>query len=181
VQIGTTQVPIRLDPAQVLADTIQPTETDAPGLTVGGTPGTFAVTPDGQASYVVDLFIPPGRITPNLKLLYGSGSGQSIFGVGWQLSGLSQITRCPHTIALDRGAVHVAGPEFLAEALGITPAGRLPCFVAAQIAVTSLAGLAAYLGAAGLPYRRVRLKAEGDAIAVTLPAAIGDTMLFHAA
>ena len=85
------------------------------------------------------------------------------------------------TIALDRGAVHVAGPKFLAEALGIAPAGGLPGFVAAQIAVTSLAGLAAHLDAAGLAYRRIRLKAAGDAIAVTLPAAIGDTMLFHAA
>jgi hypothetical protein len=85
------------------------------------------------------------------------------------------------TIALDRGGIHVAAPEFLAEALGITPAGRLPCFVAAQIAVTSLAALAAHLDAAGLAYRRIRLKAEGDAIAVTLPAAIGDTLLFHAA
>jgi hypothetical protein len=84
------------------------------------------------------------------------------------------------TIALDRGAVHVAAPEFLGEALGITPAGSLPCFVAAQLAVTSLAALAAHLDAAGLAYRRIRLKAEGEAIAVTLPAAIGDTLLFHA-
>jgi hypothetical protein len=85
------------------------------------------------------------------------------------------------TIALDRGAVHIAAPVFLGEALGITPAGRLPGFVAAQIAVTSLAALAAHLDAAGLAYRRIRLKAAGDAIAVTLPAAIGDTLLFHAA
>jgi hypothetical protein len=85
------------------------------------------------------------------------------------------------TIALDRGAVHIAAPEFLGEALGITPAGRLPGFVAAQIAVTSFALLAGHLDAAGFAYRRIRLKAAGDAIAVTLPAAIGDTLLFHAA
>jgi hypothetical protein len=85
------------------------------------------------------------------------------------------------TIALDRGAVHVAAPEFLTTALGIIPAGRLPCFVAAQIAVTSLAVIAAHLDATGLAYRWIRLKAAGDAIAVTLPAAIGDTLLFHAA
>jgi hypothetical protein len=85
------------------------------------------------------------------------------------------------TIALDRGVVHIAAPGFLGEALGITPAGRLPGFVAAQIAVTSLAALAVHLDAAGLAYRRIRLKAEGNAIAVTLPAAIGDTLLFHAA
>jgi hypothetical protein len=84
------------------------------------------------------------------------------------------------TIALDRGAVHVAAPEFLAEALGITPAGRLPGFVAAQIAVTSIRRLAAHLDATGLAYRWIGLKAAGDAIAVTLPAAIGDTLLFHA-
>jgi hypothetical protein len=85
------------------------------------------------------------------------------------------------TIALDRGAVHVAAPEFLTTALGLIPAGRLPCFVAAQIAVTSLAVIAAHLDATGLAYRWIRLKAAGDAIAVTLPAAIGDTLLFHAA
>jgi hypothetical protein len=84
------------------------------------------------------------------------------------------------TIALDRGAVHIAAPEFLAAAFDITPAGRLPSFVAAQIAVTSLAELAARLDAAGLAYRRVRLK-QDDAIAVALPAAVGDTLLFHAA
>ena len=84
------------------------------------------------------------------------------------------------TIQLARGAVHVAGPEFLAEALGVTPAGKLPCLVAAQIAVTSLAGVAAHLDAAGLAYRRTRLR-EADAIAVAMPAVIGDTLLLHAA
>jgi hypothetical protein len=84
------------------------------------------------------------------------------------------------TIALDRGAVHIAAPEFLGEALGITPAGRLPSFVAAQIAVASLSGLVTHLDAGGIAYRRVRLKAA-NAIGVTLPASIGDTLLFHAA
>jgi Glyoxalase-like domain len=84
------------------------------------------------------------------------------------------------TIALERGTIHIAAPEFLAAAFDITPAGRLPGFVAAQIAVTSLAELAAHFDAAGLAYRRVRLK-QDDAIAVALPAAIGDTLLFHAA
>ena len=84
------------------------------------------------------------------------------------------------TIALNRGVVHIAAPAFLAEALGITLAGRLPCFVAAQIAVASLARLAGHLDAAQLAYRRIWLKADGDAVAVTLPAAIGGTLLFHA-
>src|SRR5439155_275510 len=84
------------------------------------------------------------------------------------------------TIALNRGVVHIAAPAFLAEALGITLAGRLPCFVAAQIAVANLARLAGHLDAAQFAYRRIRLKADGDAVAVTLPAAIGDTLLFHA-
>ena len=84
------------------------------------------------------------------------------------------------TIALDRGALYFARPEFLAEALSITPVATLPCFVATQIAVASVASLAAYLHDAGLPYRQVRLK-SGEAIAVTLPPAIGDTMLFHTA
>jgi hypothetical protein len=84
------------------------------------------------------------------------------------------------TVALDRGAVHVASPTYLSDAFGIGAAGNPPCFVAAQIAVESLATIEAYLAAASLNYRRVRLEPEGEAIAVPLPAALGGTMLFHA-
>jgi hypothetical protein len=57
----------------------------------------------------------------------------------------------------------------------------LPGFVAAQIAVESLATIEPYLAAAGLNYRRVRLESEGSAPTVALPAALGGTMLFHTA
>jgi hypothetical protein len=87
--------------------------------------------------------------------------------------------RAVTTIALDRGALHIAAPAFLAERLGILPAGALPCFVAAAVAVHSLTRLENHLTAAGLAYRPVRLEGDGDALAVTLPAALGDTLLFH--
>src|SRR5204863_242175 len=43
------------------------------------------------------------------------------------------------TIALERGAIHIAQPRYLRDPFGITPAGTLPCFVATQIAVADLA------------------------------------------
>jgi hypothetical protein len=85
------------------------------------------------------------------------------------------------TVALDRGAVHIARASYLSDAFGIGAAGSLPGFVAAQIAVESLATIEPYLAAAGLSSRRVRLKSEGSALAVALPAALGGTMLFHTA
>src|SRR3984957_18999639 len=42
------------------------------------------------------------------------------------------------TIALARGALHFAAPTYLKDALGIVPAGKLPCLVAASVAVASL-------------------------------------------
>ncbi len=83
------------------------------------------------------------------------------------------------TVALDRGTVHIARPPYLSDVLGVTAAGSLPCFVAAQIAVKSLAEITRHLAAASVAFRRIRLD-EGDAIAATLPAALGGTMLFHA-
>ena len=83
------------------------------------------------------------------------------------------------TIALDRGAIHIARPDYLMQAFGIIPAGTLPCFVATQIAVASLVAIEARLAGAGLPYRGVRLQSEGHAIAATLPDAVGSSMLFH--
>ena len=73
------------------------------------------------------------------------------------------------------------GLPYLSDAFGIGAAGSLPCFVAAQIAVESLATIEPYLAAVGLSSRRVRLKSEGSALAVALPAALGGTMLFHTA
>jgi hypothetical protein len=83
------------------------------------------------------------------------------------------------TIALDRGAVNIARPLYLSEALGMTAAGALPCFVAAQIAVTNLAEISSQLTAAGIIFRQIRL-GDSDAIAATLPSTLGGTILFHA-
>ena len=84
------------------------------------------------------------------------------------------------TIVLDRGTIHIARPTYLRDAFGITPAGTLPCFVAAQIAVTNIAVFESCLRDAGLSGRRVRLDSRDEAIALDLPAALGGAMLFHA-
>jgi hypothetical protein len=73
----------------------------------------------------------------------------------------------------------VAHPHYLSEAFGITAAGSLPCFVAAQIAVRSFADISSQLAAADIIFRQIRLR-EGDAIAATLPSTLGGTMLIHA-
>ena len=83
------------------------------------------------------------------------------------------------TIELDRGAVHIARPDYLWQAFGIVPAGTLPCFVAAQIGVANLPALEGCLREGGLAGRRVRLASEDEAIALDLPAALGGAMLFH--
>jgi hypothetical protein len=80
------------------------------------------------------------------------------------------------TIALDRGRLHFATPAYLEAALGIIPEGKLPCLVAASIAVESLARLEACLVAGSLPHRRA---AAG--ITVSLPAALGDALIFSEA
>lgn len=67
------------------------------------TPGSFAVSQDGAATYSIPIRVPPGiaGVEPKLALVYSSRAGNGPFGIGWSLTGLSAISRCPRTVAQD--------------------------------------------------------------------------------
>ena len=70
--------------------------------TVGRLAGSAGVS-GGAASYEIPIVVPPGRrgMQPGLSLNYSSRAGNGIAGMGWSLSGLSSLHRCPHTLEQD--------------------------------------------------------------------------------
>jgi len=76
---------------------------DIPTERAGTIAGSFSVSRTGEAVYAMPLVVPPGRagMQPALSLAYDSGQGEALFGVGFSLSGLSSIGRCPQNIAQD--------------------------------------------------------------------------------
>ena len=70
---------------------------------MGRTPGSFAVSARGAATYSIPLWTPSGiaGLKPSLGLVYSSNSGDGLYGVGWGVAGLSNIARCKKTIAQD--------------------------------------------------------------------------------
>src|SRR5882724_10391303 len=77
---------------------------------VGRTPGGFAVSQTGAATYTIPIWAPPGPggVQPRMALVYSSQQGSSTLGVGWSLNGLSSITRCNLTFAQDAAPAPVA-------------------------------------------------------------------------
>jgi RHS repeat-associated protein len=84
-------------------DSLVPTELDNEGFVPGTLEGRFNVTSDGAATYQVPLWVPAGRasIQPALSLNYNSRGGNGLLGMGFALSGLSQIVRCNKTVVQD--------------------------------------------------------------------------------
>ncbi|MFV3130842.1 polymorphic toxin-type HINT domain-containing protein [Niveispirillum sp. KHB5.9] len=80
-------------------------ERDTPEV-AGAVSGSFAVAGSGAATYAVALAVPPGiaGVEPSLSLVYSSHEGNGLMGVGWTLTGLSAITRCPRIQATDKVA-----------------------------------------------------------------------------
>jgi hypothetical protein len=66
-------------------------------------PGQFAVAPSGAATYSIPIQVPSGvaGVEPKLALTYNSQAGAGLLGLGWSLSGLSIISRCPQTVLQD--------------------------------------------------------------------------------
>lgn len=73
------------------------------GAVAGRLQGSGSVSADGAATYSIPLWMPPGRagMAPTLTLDYNSRRGNGLLGVGWMLTGFSQITRCCRTFIQD--------------------------------------------------------------------------------
>ena len=67
------------------------------------TTGTIEVNASGQAQFTLPIAIPPGikSVAPEVSLIYTSGTGNGLAGYGWALSGLTAISRIPHSLDSD--------------------------------------------------------------------------------
>jgi RHS repeat-associated protein len=72
-----------------------PPSHDATTGTLAGQAGTDG----GASSYRIPIVVPPGRagMQPSLSLSYNSRGGDGVAGLGWSISGLSSVHRCPQT------------------------------------------------------------------------------------
>src|SRR5258708_413257 len=118
--------------ATVLGSLLLPVHNARAQTTVAGfPPGSFSVSPSGAATYTIPIQVPPGiaGMEPKLALTYNSQGGNGLVGMGWALSGLSVVHRCPRTIAQDgvRGGINYdANDRFCLDGQRLISIGAAP-------------------------------------------------------
>lgn len=72
-------------------------------LEVGVTKGELSVTLTGGSNYSIPISVPPGinNVAPEINLVYNSQSSNGLAGLGWNISGVSVITRVSSTMFHD--------------------------------------------------------------------------------
>lgn len=75
-------------------------DTDLP---VGTIAGSASVSPSGAATYTIPIYLPPGTagMQPSVSLEYNSQSRNGIAGYGWNVAGISSISRVQKNIYHD--------------------------------------------------------------------------------
>ena len=93
--------------AQQEYDSIADASKADPTVVVGAIGGTVDVSALGGAVYTIPIQVPEGiaGMQPNLSIVYNSQSGNGLLGWGWNLGGLSAITRVSTTLYHD-GFIH---------------------------------------------------------------------------
>ena len=103
---------------------------------VGTLPGAMTVGTDGSGNYTIPIEVPPGRLgmQPALSLTYSSRAGNGLLGVGWSVTGTSQITRCGSNYAHDgrTRAVKIDGQDnFCLDGVRLVGVARAACTTSA--------------------------------------------------
>ncbi len=108
VVIVGSEFTLRPDPGRTVGNSIVAPDNDGSTVnprTVGTIGASFSVSEDGGATYQIPIWVSPGRagVQPNLALHYNSqnASNHGPLGIGWTLTGLSQIRLCPKTLVHD--------------------------------------------------------------------------------
>lgn len=81
-----------------------PSGTSAPsGKSFHDTKGNIEVAGGGQLQFTLPIALPPGvkSVAPQINLVYSSDSGNGIAGYGWNLSGITSISRTGKNIEKD--------------------------------------------------------------------------------
>jgi RHS repeat-associated protein len=70
---------------------------------VGITEGALSVSLTGAATYSIPIAVPPGinGVAPQISLSYSSQGGNGMAGYGWNIAGVSAISRIPSTMFHD--------------------------------------------------------------------------------